>query len=216
MDAAEGLGYLASVLVVASSSMKTMTPLRVLSIASNFAFISYSLAEGLLPILILHSILLPINSIRLFQMQRLLRSVKEAAQGDLALKGLLPFMTTRRFRQGEILFCKNDPSHEMFYLLTGEIHLQEIGRTIGAGTVLGEIAMFSPDKKRTATAICATGGKLLAMSEDQVRRLYFQNPKFGFYLVQLITRRLLENCATIEALPGRWPDVERLRTREAA
>jgi CRP-like cAMP-binding protein len=103
----------------------------------------------------------------------------------------------------------------MFYLLTGEIHLQEIGRTIGAGTVLGEIGMFSPDKKRTATAICATGGELLAMSEDQVRGLYFQNPKFGFYLVQLITRRLLENCATIEALPGRWPDVERLRTREA-
>jgi hypothetical protein len=110
MDLAEGLGYLASVLVVASSSMKTMTPLRALSMASNLALIGYSLAEGLLPILILHSILLPINSIRLFQMQRLIRSVKEAAQGDLALEGLLPFMTTRRFRQGEVLFCKNDPS----------------------------------------------------------------------------------------------------------
>jgi CRP/FNR family transcriptional regulator, cyclic AMP receptor protein len=216
VDVAEGLGYLALVLVVASSSMRTIIPLRVLSIASNCVFISYSLAEGLLPLFILHSILLPINSIRLFQMQRLIRSVKQAAQGDLALEGLLPFMTTRRIKQGEILFCKNDPSHEIFYLLTGEIHLQEIGRTIGPGAVLGEIAMFSPDKKRTATAICATDGELLAMSEDQVRQLYFQNPKFGFYLVQLITRRLLENCATIEALPGRWPDMERLRMREAA
>ena len=38
------------------------------------------------------------------------------------------------------------------------------------------------------------------MSADQVRQLYFQNPRFGFHLVQVSTRRLLENCATTEAL----------------
>ncbi len=76
--------------------------------------------------------------------------------------------------------------------------------------------MFSPDRRRTATAICATDGELLAMTEDQVRRLYFQDPKFGFHLVQLITRRLLENCARIEALPGRWPDADGLHAKAAA
>jgi CRP/FNR family transcriptional regulator, cyclic AMP receptor protein len=82
--------------------------------------------------------------------------------------------------------------------------------------VLGEISMFSPDRARTATALCATDGELLVMSEDKVRQLYFQNPKFGFHLVQLITRRLLENCAKIEALPGRWPDAERRHAKAAA
>ena len=82
--------------------------------------------------------------------------------------------------------------------------------------MLGEISMFSPDKRRTATAVCATDGELLAMTEDQVRRLYFQDPKFGFHLVQLITRRLLENCAGLEALPGRRPDAQPLCAREAA
>lgn len=215
MDTAEGLGYLALVLVVASSSMRTMVPLRVLSIASNLTFIGYSLAEGLLPLLILHSLLLPINSIRLFQMQRLVRSVKDAAHGDLALEGLLPFMTRRKVERGEVLFRKDELAHEMFYVLTGDVQLQEIGRMIGAGAVLGEISMFSPDQRRTATAVCATDGELLAMSEDQVRRLYFQNPKFGFYLVQLITRRLLENCASLEAVPGRMPEVDRLHARAA-
>jgi CRP-like cAMP-binding protein len=86
---------------------------------------------------------------------------------------------------------------------------------LGAGAVLGEIGMFSPDKKRTATAICATDGELLAMTADQARALYFQNPKFGFHLVQLITRRLLENCASLEAVPGRWPDAERLPAKAA-
>jgi hypothetical protein len=54
------------------------------------------------------------------------------------------------------------------------------------------------------------------MSEDKVRQLYFQHPMLGFHLAQLITGRLLENCASLEALPGRSPDVKRLRAREAA
>ena len=201
MDVGEWLGYLAAVLVAGSSSMKTMVPLRVLSICSNFAFISYALVEGLLPILMLHSILLPINSFRLVQMQKLVRRMQEAAQGDLALEGLLPFMTRRKVARGEILFRKDEVAREMFYLLAGEIRLQELGRTIGSGAVLGEIGMFSPDRRRTATAICATDGELLAMTGDQVRRLYFQDPKFGFHLVQLITRRLVENCATPRGAP---------------
>jgi CRP/FNR family transcriptional regulator, cyclic AMP receptor protein len=216
MELAETLGYLALVLVVTSSSMRTMTPLRTLSIGSNLAFIGYGLAEGLLPLLILHSLLLPINSIRLWQMHRLVRSVKAASQGDLGLEGLLPFMTRRKVKRGAVLFRKDDRGHEMFYVLSGEIHLPELGRTIGAGVVLGEISVFSPDRRRTATAICATDGELLAMTEDQVRQLYFQNPKLGFYLVQLITRRLLENCAATEALPDRMPEVEGLRARAAA
>ncbi|MGH6914839.1 MAG: cyclic nucleotide-binding domain-containing protein, partial [Geminicoccales bacterium] len=96
------------------------------------------------------------------------------------------------------------------------IDLPEIGRTIGAGTMLGEISMFAPNRARTATAVCASDGELLAMSEDKVRQLYFQNPKFGFHLVQLITARLIENCASLEALPGRRPDAESLRARKAA
>ena len=54
------------------------------------------------------------------------------------------------------------------------------------------------------------------MTADQVRQLYVQNPKFGFHLVQLITRRLLENCATIEALPGRMAGGGRARAKAAA
>ena len=108
MDLAEGLGYLASGLVVGTFCMKTMMPLRIVAIGSNFAFIAYSLAEGLLPIFVLHSILLPLNALRLVQMQKLLRRIQEAAQGDLALEGLLPFMTRRKVRRGAILFRKGE------------------------------------------------------------------------------------------------------------
>jgi CRP/FNR family transcriptional regulator, cyclic AMP receptor protein len=216
MEMADAFGYAASLLVIASSSMRTMAPLRVLSISSNLAFIVYGLAAGLLPILFVHSVLLSINSVRLLQLHRLVRSVKNAARGDLALDGLLPLMTRRRFAQGETLFRKHDPAREMFYVLAGDIRLPEVGKTIGAGGVLGEISMFSPDRKRTATAVCASDGELLALSEDQVRRLYFQDPRFGFHLVQLITKRLVENCTSMEATFGRRPDVERRPARAAA
>jgi CRP-like cAMP-binding protein len=38
----------------------------------------------------------------------------------------------------------------------------------------------------------------LEITYDQVKTLYFQSPKFGFYLLQLAGRRLLENVERLE------------------
>ena len=42
-----------------------MVPLRALGVASNIAFVGYASLAGLWPILVLHSILLPMNTVRL-------------------------------------------------------------------------------------------------------------------------------------------------------
>jgi hypothetical protein len=55
------LGYLASALVLCTFSVKSMRLLRWLGIASNLSFISYAVIAGMPPILILHSLLLPIE-----------------------------------------------------------------------------------------------------------------------------------------------------------
>jgi len=62
-------GYVASALVLATFSMKSMRGLRVVAIASNVAFILYALVADLHPILMLHATLLPLNIVRLAQMQ---------------------------------------------------------------------------------------------------------------------------------------------------
>jgi|HubBroStandDraft_2_1064218.scaffolds.fasta_scaffold526991_2 hypothetical protein len=62
-------GYIASALVLATFSMKSMRTLRVVAIASNVAFILYALVADLHPILVLHAILLPLNIVRLAQME---------------------------------------------------------------------------------------------------------------------------------------------------
>ena len=40
---------------------------------------------------------------------------------------------------------------------------------------------------------------LLEITYSQVRQLYFQNPAFGFYFLELTSRRLFENIAKLEA-----------------
>ena len=64
------IGYVASALVLATCSMGSMRSLRVTAIASNLAFIAYAAYGHMPPILVLHSILLPMNIIRLIQIDR--------------------------------------------------------------------------------------------------------------------------------------------------
>lgn len=66
----DAIGYLAGGLVLCTFSVRSMGPLRCLGIASNFLFISYAVMAGMLPILILHSLLLPLNIYRLVQLER--------------------------------------------------------------------------------------------------------------------------------------------------
>lgn len=61
------IGFLASALVLAAFAMKDMVNLRIVAMCSNVAFISYALVLHLMPILMLHVILLPLNGWRLAQ-----------------------------------------------------------------------------------------------------------------------------------------------------
>jgi len=61
------LGYAASVLVLLAFSLRSLIALRSVAIASNVTFIAYAGAAHLLPVLVLHAALLPINVWRLWQ-----------------------------------------------------------------------------------------------------------------------------------------------------
>ncbi len=67
MNISEPLGYLASLLVLATFCMSDMKALRLLAIGSNLAFIGYGALTGIGPVLLLHLVLLPVNLLRLAQ-----------------------------------------------------------------------------------------------------------------------------------------------------
>jgi hypothetical protein len=77
------IGFVASALVLAAFGMRDMVNLRIVAICSNVAFITYALLLDLLPVLILHVILLPLNGLRLAQELRN-RTMHRGANGIIS------------------------------------------------------------------------------------------------------------------------------------
>jgi hypothetical protein len=65
IDQSDLLGYAAAVLVFATFYVKSIRALRAVAIASNLMFIAYAISAHLLPVLVLHALLLPLNARRL-------------------------------------------------------------------------------------------------------------------------------------------------------
>ena len=195
---ADTLGYIAAFLVFLTFSMKTMVPLRIVGICSNVFFIAYGYLAPAYPLFVLHIALLPLNLFRLREMLTLVRQVGDATAGDLNMDWLKPFTTKQTAKAGEVLFRKGDKADAMYFVVSGEFKVTELGIPIGSGQVLGELGLLAPDQIRTQTIECVKEADLLRITYDQVRQLYFQNPKFGFYFLQLTSRRLFENIARLE------------------
>ena len=198
MSVPEILGYLATLFNIAAYSMRTMIPLRILAIVSNGVFIVYGATAGVYPVLILHTILLPLNAYRLRQMLRLVASIKKAALGEMQTEWMKPFMARRRHKIGYVLFRRGDIADEMFIPLSGRFRLAELGVDVPIGQMVGELGFLAPDNLRTQTLECVADGDALTISYDDLRQLYFQNPEFGFYFLRLTTGRLFENLSRME------------------
>ena len=199
----EWLGYLGSILMFSTFYMKTMIPLRVVGIMANICMIGFTAFAHVMPVLILQVCLLPLNVFRLIQMRRMIDKVADASRGDFRFDALLPFMTAEKLAKGHVLFRVGDPSHKMYLVQSGSVRLKELGKVLGPGEVLGEIGILSPNNRRTATAVCDTDMEIMSITEDKVLQLYYQDPKFGLFLVRLVIQRLLRNS---DPRPSMVPD----------
>ncbi|MDO9353625.1 MAG: cyclic nucleotide-binding domain-containing protein, partial [Solirubrobacteraceae bacterium] len=77
----------------------------------------------------------------------------------------------------------------LYLIADGRIELVEIGSDITPGQIFGEIAFFSPDRRRRYTARCAEDSTVLSIDESTVKQLYYQNPAFGFKMIELVAAR---------------------------
>ena len=192
-------GYAAVASSIVTCAMKTMIPLRVVSMTCNALFIIYGFFGGIYPTLILNSILLPLNTLRLQQMRKLIQDVEAAASyGETSIDWLKPFMSRRSFRKGDIVFHKGDMADAMYYSVTGKYRLREMGIDLPSGQVFGDLGLLAPGNRRTQTIECLEDGEVLTASYEQVKELYFQNPQFGFYFLRLTSERLFENIDRLE------------------
>ncbi len=187
----------AGALIVASTLVKTIIPLRWLALGGNVGFVVYGIMQPAPMVFLLHVVLLPINLWRVLEMQRLTRRLQRANRlGREELKvWLQPFMKRRRVKPGAVLFHQGDRADRLYVLAEGRLEVVEAGRTIEAGQMFGEIAFFSPAQQRTATVRCMEPSTLLSIDEVSFRQLFFQNPAFGFEVARLIVGRLSDDVA---------------------
>jgi CRP/FNR family cyclic AMP-dependent transcriptional regulator len=189
----------AGALVLVSSFVKTMIPLRCLAVGGNLGFLVYGAIHPSVVMMLLHGALLPVNIYRAIEMVRLTRRVRAAAaEGDLSGVWLKPYMRRKRLKAGDVLFRKGDAADHLYFLVEGRIEFVEIGEGMEAGRLFGEIAFFAPDKRRTLTARCTTDCLVLRIDEATFQQLYFQNPAFGFQVVTLVAGRLMADRKRLE------------------
>jgi hypothetical protein len=190
---AEIVGIAAAGASLYAAHAKTIIPLRVAAIVANVLAMGYSFMHGTYPTFALNAILLPLNTWRLRSMVLLIREIDAATKGDLNVDWLLPYMRPVKFRAGDVIMERGDYATEAFYVVSGEVEIVEIAQTHGHGTLLGEIGLFTPNGRRTMTVRCKTDVQAAKIAYDQFKELYFQNPQFGFHLLQLVIARMQTN-----------------------
>jgi uncharacterized protein (DUF697 family)/CRP-like cAMP-binding protein len=195
MCALIGAGFYAATLL-----MRTMVPLRVFGIISALFFVAYGALAGAMSTFFMYLLLLPLNSWRLFQMRSLVKKARVAAQGDLSMDWLKPFMNRRIYRRGDVLFRKGQAANEMFLTVTGKFLVREIGIELPPGRLVGELGFVTPNNRRTQTVECIESGEVLTITYDRLLEIYFDNPEFGYFFLRLASDRLLQNIARLEGI----------------
>ena len=192
---AEIFGIAAALASLYAAHSKTMIPLRWAAIAANALAMVYSAMHGTWPTFALNAILLPTNAWRLHAMLRLIGDIDQAIKSDMNADWLLPYARPKTFQAGEVMMARGDYATAAFYVAAGEVEILELGQTFGKGTLLGEIGLFTPDGRRTMTVRCVTEVHAAVLDYDRFKELYFQNPQFGYRLLQMIVARMQQNRA---------------------
>lgn len=190
--------YLALALLLVSTFIPTIIWLRLVALAANVVIVLWGLLTTDYVIAVLGLALIAVNAWRLLEMRRLVsitRQATAASGAPITLDWLLPYMRPLAIPADTVLFHKDAPADAMYFVSHGRVRFEELGIEMGKGALFGEIGIFSHDKRRTATAKVIEDSSLLLISDEKVRELYFQNPEFGFFIVGLITRRLMEDAA---------------------
>ena len=178
-------------LYAATFVMRTMVPLRIFGIISTLFFMAYGILDGIIATVLLYLVLFSVNSVRLWQILRLVKKAKVAAEGDLSMDWLKPFMNRRNYRKGDVLFRKGQKAKEMLLITTGKFLVTEIGVELLPGKLVGELGFLTPNNKRTQSVECTENGSVLTISYDRLLEVYFEYPDFGYYFLRLSSERLI-------------------------
>lgn len=195
-------GLAAHLKQLAASFAVRITPLRILSILANLLFVAYALLIAHWPTLLLNALQLPVNIKRLVEARALVRRIGSAQRPEAAFAALRRGAPEERFAPGDVVFRRGDAADRALLVESGEIALPELGQTVGAGEILGEVGLLLPERARTATAVARTEVVARAVRHEAFEALCRADPALGFALMRLVVRRLKATEAALLAKGG--------------
>ncbi len=86
-------------------------------------------------------------------------------------------------------------------MLSGRFRAVEANVALEQGDLIGELGLLTRNHTRTQTVVCEQEGSLLLITYDEIRQMYFQNPSFGFFFLQLAAERLIRDARQMALAP---------------
>lgn len=186
-------GFIGAGLTLTSYMMKSMMPLRLIALAGCVFFVAYGWLEAALPSLLLYSAMIPINAKKAWELRQLVKAIENAKSDTPVSEWLLPHMTRRKMKAGQMLWHKGDEATEMIYLDSGTLRISEYQELLEPGSLVGEIGLFAPKNKRTLSITCETDCTIFVLTAESMALLYYKNPKIGYHVMRLIVERLMND-----------------------
>jgi CRP-like cAMP-binding protein len=115
----------------------------------------------------------------------------------------------RRFAAREVVFHEGDPGDTLHLVVSGRLAVRvttPLGHTatltmLGPGDVFGELALLTPDARRTATVVALERTHTLALGSARVATLRREHPQIDRFLTGLLARHLSRTSSlVVEAL----------------
>jgi CRP-like cAMP-binding protein len=123
-----------------------------------------------------------------------LRSIDLFSQLDPEALGLVASLAVDvDVPAGSILTHPKQPGTGMFAIEDGRATVELRGggtRHLGAGDCFGELALLTPEGRRTARVRAATDLKCLALSREDFRELLEREPRIALALLEVLALRL--------------------------
>ena len=94
---------------------------------------------------------------------------------------------------GQVLFTEGDPPSCMYVVKSGTLRIRSGGviyEDVGAGGIVGEMALVERYPARSATVYALTDCELVALDEARFSELVGEAPRFALTVMQILSRRL--------------------------
>jgi len=197
METTQLIALAAAAAAIASAAMRTMPLLRLVGMGAAALTLAYGLVSDVAWLSIAGAMALAAHAWRHFETRATIKRLAESEEPRPTT--LFAFVGREQRPADELLFRKGEPGEEMYLIVEGWVELAEIGKRLGPGQVLGELAMVVPSHKRTLTARTVTPVILARMTKRDMELTALQNPAFGFEMLRLVSRRLSDDIGRLEA-----------------